>query len=70
MPDPTSEQLTGPWLSYSDAQKHTSISEHTLRKLVMQDRIPYRKVGRRVLFSAAALDRWVSSNGAVAEKVA
>ncbi len=69
MPNQTVEQLSGPWLSYDDAAKHTTISEHTLRKLVMRKEIPFKKVGRRVLFSATALDEWVSRNGEM-EKVA
>lgn len=64
MSERESEQLEGPWLGYEDAAKHTGLSGTYLRQLVMAKKLPFRKVGRRVLFSVPALDRWINSNGA------
>lgn len=63
MSEPESEQLEGPWLGYAAAHEHTGLSEAWLRELVMTRRIPFKKVGKRVLFSVPALDRWISNNG-------
>lgn len=67
MSDHDSEQVGGPWLSYEKAAAHTDLSESYLRQLVMAERVPYRKVGRRVLFSVPELDAWVSRGGAMAD---
>lgn len=61
------EQGGGPWLDYEAAAEHTTLSAAFLRRLVMQDRIPYQKIGRRVLFSVPMLDQWVRNNGAMVE---
>lgn len=65
MSDNESEQLDGPWVGYAGAHEHTGLSVAWLRELVMGRRIPFRKVGKRVLFSVPALDQWVSNNGAM-----
>jgi len=67
------EQDRGPWVGYEGAAEHTNLSETYLRQLVMKgpSAIPFKRIGRRVLFSIPALDRWVSNNGAaVPETVA
>jgi excisionase family DNA binding protein len=38
------------------------ISEGNVRKMVMQDRIPYTKLGKRVLFDVEKVDSWVASH--------
>lgn len=58
------EQLSGPWIGYEEAATHTDLSETFLRQLVMRREIPFRKIGKRVLFSVPALDQWISTNGA------
>lgn len=62
-----SEKLNGPWIGYEGAAVHTNLSETYLRQLVMSGEIPFRKVGKRVLFSVPALDEWVSRNGSMDE---
>jgi excisionase family DNA binding protein len=64
------EQVSGPWVGYTGAHEHTGLSEAWLRELVMKGRIPFKKVGRRVLFSIPALDAWVSRGGAMDEDAA
>jgi len=61
-----SEQETGPWVGYTGAHEHTGLSEAWLRELVMNKRIPFKKVGKRVLFSVPALDRWIVQQDAAA----
>lgn len=60
----------GPWLRYPAAADHTGISESKLRKLVMADRVPHRKVGRSVVFSVPALDEWINSGSAAESEAA
>lgn len=64
----TPEQDSGPWTGYDGAANHTNLSKTFLRQLVMEDRIPFRKIGKRVLFSIPALDTWISQNGAMNQK--
>jgi len=59
------EQIEGPWLNYLDAARYTGLSDSYLRKAVMDNRVPFRKIGARVLFSQPALDRWITRNGAM-----
>lgn len=56
----------GPWLDYPGAAERTSLSESYLRKLVMDGKVPHKKVGRRVLFSVPALDEWINHDGRTA----
>lgn len=53
----------GPWLDYAGAVERTRLSISYLRKAVMADRIPHRKIGRRVLFRVDELDAWLDGNG-------
>lgn len=65
MSDHEQEQDSGPWLDYKKAANHVSLPVSSLRKMVMRKEIPFRKVGRRVLFSVPALDHWVGNNGSM-----
>jgi excisionase family DNA binding protein len=44
--------------------QYTSIKVATLRKFVLQKRIPYIKCGKKVLFRPDAVDQWLESGGA------
>jgi excisionase family DNA binding protein len=44
-------------LSVQEAARYLSLSVHTLRTWVSERRVPYIKLGRRVLFRQADLDR-------------
>lgn len=70
MSEGDSEQVSGPWVGYTGAHEHTGLSEAWLRELVMKERIPFKKVGRRVLFSVPELDRWISNGGSTADEAA
>jgi excisionase family DNA binding protein len=65
MSESTTEQVRGPWVGYFGAHEHTGLSEAWLRELVAAKRIPFRKLGKRVLFSVPELDEWISREGAV-----
>lgn len=65
MSAPDTDQIAGPWVGYEAAAKHTDLSETYLRQLVMRGEIPFRRIGRRVLFSVPVLDAWVSQNGSM-----
>lgn len=63
MSDTSTEKLSGPWVGYTGAHEHTGLSQAWLRELVAKGRIPFKKVGKRVLFSIPALDEWISRGG-------
>jgi excisionase family DNA binding protein len=43
--------------------RFTSIKVSTLRKFVLQKRIPYIKCGKKVLFRPDAIEAWLDSGG-------
>jgi excisionase family DNA binding protein len=49
-------------LSVEEAAHALSISIHTLRAWVSQKRIPYVKLGRRVLFQSEHLQAYIDSH--------
>ena len=51
-----------------DASKHLAISISTLYRLTSQKRIPFYKVGGRVLFDIARLDEWLSGHAVEPER--
>ncbi len=53
------ERLKRRLISIQEASEYTSLSVHTLYKMVNQRRIPYVKVGRLVKFDLAHLDEWI-----------
>jgi excisionase family DNA binding protein len=63
MSSDATEQVSGPWVGYAGASKHTNLSQAWLRELVSEGRIPFEKVGKRVLFSIPQLDAWISRGG-------
>ena len=46
-------------VSIQDAAHYTGLSVHTLYTMVSQRRVPYVKLGRRVMFDLTALDTWI-----------
>ncbi|ETK27410.1 helix-turn-helix domain-containing protein [Paenibacillus larvae] len=52
-------------LTFSEACEHLQVSEHILRQLCREKRIPHRVIGSegsrkpKYLFSTVSLDRWV-----------
>ncbi|ARF67260.1 DNA-binding protein [Paenibacillus larvae subsp. pulvifaciens] len=52
-------------LTFNEACEHLQISEHILRQLCREKRIPHRVIGSegsrkpKYLFSSVSLDRWV-----------
>jgi excisionase family DNA binding protein len=45
-------------MDVKEAAQFLRVAPKTLYSLVSQRRIPYRKAGRRLLFSPEELDRW------------
>ena len=50
------------WLTYPEAAEHLGCSERQLRRWVSQGRVPYTRLGLRVLFVAEMLDAFVESH--------
>ena len=48
-------------LNYSDTAAWLSIKPETLRRWVMQRRIPFKKIGRIVRFDPDELSEWVEA---------
>jgi excisionase family DNA binding protein len=55
-------QINQNLLSIGEAAHALSISIHTLRAWVSQQRIPYVKLGRRVLFRSEHLQAYIDSH--------
>ena len=49
------------YLNVSDLCKYIYRSESSVRKMVMNKVIPFRKVGNRVLFIKEEIDQWVDN---------
>lgn len=60
----TTEQITAQthWLGIEAAAKHLGVSISYIRKLVRTRRIPFTRVGDKVLrFERGALDNWMAA---------
>ncbi len=49
-------------LSIPEVARFLGISQHTLYTMVSQQRVPFVKVGRRVLFDPDHLNRWIKQS--------
>ncbi len=47
-------------IGIGEAARRLGVSAHTLRTWVRDQRVPHIRLGRRVLFDPAALDRFVA----------
>jgi excisionase family DNA binding protein len=56
--------LPKPLLTVPDLSRWLRIEESTIRKRVCYGRIPYLKIGRRVLFRQEDIERWLEENQA------
>lgn len=50
------------FLTLKETADYTRLSEGTLYAFCSQRRIPYFKIGRRLLFNREDLDRWIDSH--------
>ncbi|MGA8139652.1 MAG: helix-turn-helix domain-containing protein [Desulfobaccales bacterium] len=57
----TEKNSTGGLVTVADAAKRLCVSVASLRRWVSQRRMPYVKIGRRVLFNPADLDDFIKS---------
>lgn len=48
--------------SIPEVARFLGISQSTLYAMVSQHRVPFVKVGRRVLFDPVQLDKWIKHN--------
>ena len=49
-------------LDIKEVAKYLKCSEAFIRKLIYTERIPYFRIGRRILFKQSKLEEWISSN--------
>ena len=52
--------MEGPYFSLNEAALYLGVSPLTLRKVIIEGRIPHQRLGRRFLIAKEALDRWVT----------
>ncbi len=48
-----------PWLTVAEAAEHLHLPRQQLYKLTGARRVPFRKVGRRILLHRGELDAWL-----------
>jgi excisionase family DNA binding protein len=48
-------------LKVAEAAYYLQISERTIRSLIAERKIPFARIGRRVVFRLVDLDRWLES---------
>ena len=47
-------------LDFPDMCKYVGITERYGRRLVAEDRIPITRIGRKLFFNVAEIDRWLT----------
>jgi len=55
-------EVTREWVTYRQAEEIAGLSRTTLRKLVDQDEIQIRRVGRAVRINRATLDAYMNGD--------
>jgi excisionase family DNA binding protein len=58
-------QVVGHLLDVHSAAQFLGFSELSLRKRVFRRSIPFKRVGRQVLFSRSELEKWIDALGGV-----
>jgi excisionase family DNA binding protein len=51
------------WLNIKQASEYTTLSVQTLYTYVCMQKVPFHKVGHRVLFEESELNEWIVSGG-------
>ena len=49
--------------------EYTSLSKSTVYKRVMNETIPFCKIGKRILFDRAQIDVWILNNGKMVDDI-
>ena len=55
--------ITREWMTYKEAEALAGLSRTTLRKLVDEDAIKIKRVGRAVRLNRASLDAYMNGEG-------
>ena len=55
-------------LKADEVAKWLRVGRKSIYNAVRENRIPYRRLGRRILFSRQAIMAWLQSQGRVAQK--
>jgi len=51
------------WLNVAQTASYLNISESKIRKLISNGKIPFNRVGGKIIFHIRKLDAWVLSGG-------
>ena len=51
------------YLSIEELAKYLSVAEKTIRKWVLNENIPYRKIQKVIRFRLSEVERWIESGG-------
>jgi excisionase family DNA binding protein len=63
--EPSSKQRPDEYLTVAEAAKLLRVHPRTIYELVYQNRIPYHKVGDRILFMRISLIEWTASQAEI-----
>ncbi len=55
-------------MSYTEAADFIKVKEGTLRNWVAQKKVPFHKVGRKVVFFREELEQWILSGASSQDK--
>lgn len=49
------------WMRYQECSQYTQLAPATLRRYVLEKRIPYCKVSGCIIFDRKAIDEWIEA---------
>ena len=56
-------------LNIEGVAEYTTLSKPTIYKMICQEKVPYHKLGNRVVFLTDEIDDWVRNDGKMVEKL-
>lgn len=56
-------------LNIAGVADYTTLSKPTIYKMICQEKIPYHKLGNRVVFLTEEIDDWIRNDGKIVDKL-
>ena len=56
-------------LNIAGVADYTTLSKPTIYKMICQEKIPFHKLGNRVVFLTEEIDDWVRNDGKMVDKL-
>ena len=57
------------YLNIESVSEYTTLSRSSIYKRVMNDTIPYLKIGKKVVFDIQQIDVWMSNGGQMVDDI-